>query len=67
MRMLVYASRYTRVEDLIAYIGGRTAGKNRRELRYLQTSKSDVFFIRETEAYDVEHRGGSLLEVYRKR
>jgi hypothetical protein len=24
MRMLVYASRYTRVEDLIAYVGGRT-------------------------------------------
>jgi hypothetical protein len=23
MRMLVYASRYTRVEDLIAYVGGQ--------------------------------------------
>jgi hypothetical protein len=39
MRMLVYASRYRRVEDLMAYVGGRTirngAEQDRTELSYL--------------------------------
>ncbi len=64
--MLVYVSRYTRVEDLMAYCCPKHHQKGPEtdlmELDYLQTSESDVFFICETDTYDVEHQDESLSE-----
>ena len=59
MRMLVYASTYTREDPFTACMEkdqlARPSSWTGTSIRYLQPADGDVFLIAEAEADDVEH------------